>query len=278
MGERSRRPQPPHSPGGIRPRSGTFYRGCRHQLAGFRDTMGLAFLQQFPNLPSTFPWTPGPTLPTEPVALCYVWRPSALPLFPLYIVPASYGLARNQRGPWRPFPVPELQRPSASQGPSSRLSPGASPQAGQVAEAVRFHAHRVWTRPSPHACEVPQGCPSSEEQRLDLVLLRLAEAATSLALSQPVTNTQQEVSRSGRRLVYSAELLRSLNAQDSASSPSSCSDQRIERPLATPRVSVGSRLPRSHFGPGRAPQTALQASSTRVPHSTAADAATDFLV
>ncbi|KAH6944938.1 hypothetical protein HPB50_006308 [Hyalomma asiaticum] len=240
MVQGSRRPQPPHRWGGARPRRGTFYPGYQHQSPRFHYPMRGAYTRQYLGLQPTFHWTPGHALPPEPLPPYYVRNPpTALPLFPFWAVPAfSYGLARNQRRHWRPVPDPDFGRPTplaSSARFGRRQSRGRPPQAEQEAEVVRLPDHRAWTsasatRPSRQS---PRRYTSREDQRLELVVLRLAEAAADLALNDPATDAQEEARRSGHRLVYSPEMLRSFNTLDRPSTPPSRSEHRIGRPLGS---------------------------------------------
>ncbi|KAL3245318.1 hypothetical protein MRX96_047018 [Rhipicephalus microplus] len=72
MGDRCQRPGlVPHSVGS-RPRRRLFHGRRQHPPPGFDGLTAAAFLQELFGLPSTFAWTPGPTLPTEPVQYYYV--------------------------------------------------------------------------------------------------------------------------------------------------------------------------------------------------------------
>ncbi|KAL3183933.1 hypothetical protein MRX96_006257 [Rhipicephalus microplus] len=83
MGDRQRPRVMPHSDG-PRPRRRSFHGRRQHPPPGFDGLMGIAYLEELFDLPSTFPWTPGPTLPTEPMSFYYVQCPyPVLPLFPL---------------------------------------------------------------------------------------------------------------------------------------------------------------------------------------------------
>ncbi|KAL1481172.1 hypothetical protein MTO96_034627 [Rhipicephalus appendiculatus] len=235
MGERWRRPQPVQHSDGPRPRRRLFYSSGQQQPEGFDDPMGAAYLQELLGLPSTYPWTPGPTLPTEPVPYYYVqWPCPAFPLFPPWMVPAfSYGITQNQRRPWRPAASPDVARNGAPPTPPERqvvkrAGRGSQTFAEQGAEAVRFQAPRVWTRTSatPSTSETSRSSPSREEQYIELVLSRLLDAAADLGLGLP--DKDEEARCSGRKFVYSAEMLRSLNVHSRASTPASRSEHRDE--------------------------------------------------
>ncbi|KAL3238716.1 hypothetical protein MRX96_048050 [Rhipicephalus microplus] len=125
MGDRCPRPRlVPHSD---RPRlrRRSFHGRRQHTPPGFDRLKDAAYLQELFGLPSTFPWTPGPTLPTETMPYYFVQCPyPVLPLFPLlppWMVPAiSYEVAPNQGSPRRPGASPDITRNSAPPRPPKR--------------------------------------------------------------------------------------------------------------------------------------------------------------
>lgn len=237
MGERCRRLQPVEHSDDSGPRRRIFYSRGQFQPQGFDDPMGAAYLQELLGLPSTYPWTPGPTLPTEPVPYYYVrWPCPAFPLFAPWMAPAfSYGLTQNQRRPRRPAVSPEVARngepPSLPERQvSKRTSRGSQPLVEHGTEAARYHAPKVWTRTSatPPTSETSRGSPSREEQHVELVLSRLLEAAADLELCLPSKHAEARGTR--HRLIYSAEVLRSLNVHSLASTLASRSEHGHEKP------------------------------------------------
>ncbi|KAL3245309.1 hypothetical protein MRX96_047009 [Rhipicephalus microplus] len=75
--------------------------------------------------PSTFPWTPGPTLPMEPVPYyCIQWPYPVFPLFPWLppcMVPAiSYEVALKQSSPRQLRASPDVTRKDAPPRPPKR--------------------------------------------------------------------------------------------------------------------------------------------------------------
>ncbi|KAL3245320.1 hypothetical protein MRX96_047020 [Rhipicephalus microplus] len=83
-GDRCKRPQFSSHSDGPRPRRRFFQSRLQHTLPGFDGLIGVAYLQEQFGFPSTFPWRPRPTLPTELVPYYCVQGPyPVFPLFPL---------------------------------------------------------------------------------------------------------------------------------------------------------------------------------------------------
>lgn len=239
MGDHSERPKlMPHSDGPQPPRR--FFRGLPQQpLPGFDGLRCAAYAQQLLGLPSTFPWTPGPTLPTEPLPYYYVQRPytvvARFPWLPPWMVPAiSYEVAPKHGAPWPPGASPHVAR----NGTPLRLPEmqvvkrrGGHSPVEQGTEAVRSECTRV--RPHVSATtsrsETPRSLSKKEQQEhIELFLTRLLRAVADLGLGVP---TEKEEPRpSARKFVYSAATLRSLNVRRRVSTPAPLSQYRDENP------------------------------------------------
>ncbi|KAL3245325.1 hypothetical protein MRX96_047025 [Rhipicephalus microplus] len=198
---------------------------------GFDRLKDAAYLQELFGLPSTFPKTPGPTLPTETMPCYFVQCPyPVLPLFPFlppWMVPAiSYEVAPNQGSPRRPGASPDVTRNRAPPRPPKRQvvkCRKSLPPSEQSTEAVRSHVTRARTRKStvPSRKETSRSRPSKEgrEKYIDLVLSRLQRTAADLGLGVPA---KKEAPRcTTHKFIYSATMLRSLNVHSQASTPAS---------------------------------------------------------
>ncbi|KAL3255395.1 hypothetical protein MRX96_017308 [Rhipicephalus microplus] len=183
-----------------------------HQpLPGFDGLRCAAYAQQLLGLPSTFPWTPGPTLPTEPLPYYYVQRPytvvARFPWLPPWMVPAiSYEVAPKHGAPW---------------------PPGASPHVARNGTPLRLPEMQVVKRRG--GSETPRSLSKKEQQEhIELFLTRLLRAVADLGLGVP---TEKEEPRpSARKFVYSAATLRSLNVRRRVSTPAPLSQYRDENP------------------------------------------------
>ncbi|KAL3250387.1 hypothetical protein MRX96_055529 [Rhipicephalus microplus] len=202
--------------------------------------MGVAYLQELFSLPSAFPWTPGPTLPMEPVPCYYVQLP--YPVFPLFSmlpswsVPAiTYEVALNQGSPRQPRATPDVTRNDAPPRlrkrhvMKRRRSP---PPSEQSTEAVRSKATRARTRKSAtsSSSETLRSSPLKEEQQayMALVVLRLLRTAEDLGLSVPAK--KEEPKCATHRFIYSAATLRSLNVHSRILTLASRSEHLDESP------------------------------------------------
>ncbi|KAL3222415.1 hypothetical protein MRX96_004882 [Rhipicephalus microplus] len=240
MADRCPRPQFVPRSDGPRPRRRLFHGRREQRPPGFDGLMGAAYLQELFGLPSTCPWTPGPTLPTEPAPYYYVqWPYPVLPLFPSlppWMVPAiSCDVAPNQGRPRRPGASPDVTRNGNPPRPPERQvvkRRGSRPPAEQGTEVVRSQGTRARTRKSAtHSRSgTSRSSPSKEEQDeyIDVVLSRLLRAAADLGLSVPAK--KEEPRCSVRKFIYSAAMLRSLNVQNRASTPVSRSEHQNNGP------------------------------------------------
>ncbi|KAL3255386.1 hypothetical protein MRX96_017301 [Rhipicephalus microplus] len=238
-GDHSERPKlMPHSDGPPPPRH--FFRGLPQQsLPGFDGLRCAAYAQQLLGLPSTFAWTPGPTLPTEPLPYYYVQRPytvvARFPSLPPWMVPAiSYEVAPKHGAPWPPGANPHVARngtpPRLSEMQVVKRRGGHSP-VEQGTEAVRSEGTRVWPHVSatPSKSETLRSLSKEEQQEhIELLLTRLLRAVADLGLG--VLTEKEEPRPSARKFVYSAAALRSLNVRRRASTPSPLSQYRDENP------------------------------------------------
>ncbi|KAL3245316.1 hypothetical protein MRX96_047016 [Rhipicephalus microplus] len=198
MGDHCQRPRlVPHSVC-FRPRRPLFHGRRQHPPPGFDELMGAAYLQEQFGLPSTFAWTPGPTLSTEPVPKYHGGRVRAR---------TSLGTA--------PYHVRQRGRSSIRRRSQS--------PAEQGTEAVRFPATRARTRKSvtPSTRETLRSNPSKEEQEeyIEVVLSRLLRTVADFGLGMPA---KKEVPRfTAHKFNYSAAIFRSLNVHSWASMPAS---------------------------------------------------------
>ncbi|KAH7985731.1 hypothetical protein HPB51_026770 [Rhipicephalus microplus] len=240
MGDRCQRPRlVPHS-SGPRPRRYLFHGRRQHPPPRFDGLMGVAYLQELFGLPLMFPWTPGPTLPMEHLPYYYVQRPyPVFPLFPMlpsWMVPAiSYEVALNQGSPRQPRANPDVTRNDAPPRPPKRhvvKRRRSRPPPEQGTQAVRSKATRARTRKSavPSTSETLRSSPSKEEQQeyIELVLSRLLRTAADLGLSVPAK--KEEPRCAARKFIYSAAMLRCLNAHNRTSTPASRSEHLDENP------------------------------------------------
>ncbi|KAH7950695.1 hypothetical protein HPB51_028272 [Rhipicephalus microplus] len=145
MCDRGRRPPLVSHSDGPRPWRRLFRGRRKRPPPMFDGLMSAAYLQELFGLPSTYPWTPGPTLPTEPEPYYYIqWPYPVFPMFPLltpWMVPAmSCEVAPNQHT-WRPGASPDVARNGAPPRQPERQvvkRRGLQPPAEQCTEVVRL--------------------------------------------------------------------------------------------------------------------------------------------
>ncbi|KAL3245322.1 hypothetical protein MRX96_047022 [Rhipicephalus microplus] len=240
MGDRCQRPRlVPHS-NSPRPRRRLFHGRRQHLPSGFDGLTAAAHLQELFGLPSMFPWTPGPTLPMEPVPYYYVqWPYPVFPLFPWlppWMVPAiSYEVVLNQGSPRRPGASADVTRNDTPPRPPKRhvvKRRRSRPPPEQGTQVVRSKATRARTRKSavPSTSETLPSSPSKEEQQayVELVLSRLLRTAADLGLSVPAK--EEEPRCAAHKFMYSAAMLRSFNVHSRTSTPASRSENLDENP------------------------------------------------
>ncbi|KAL3211323.1 hypothetical protein MRX96_036484 [Rhipicephalus microplus] len=112
--------------------------------------MGTASLQELFGLPSTFPWTPGPTLLMEPGPYYYVhWLYPLFPLFPslrpCMVRAILYEVTLNQGTAWCPDLSPDVTRncaPSCTPERQVVKRRNSRPPAEQGTDVVRCQATR----------------------------------------------------------------------------------------------------------------------------------------
>ncbi|KAH8019315.1 hypothetical protein HPB51_018827 [Rhipicephalus microplus] len=239
MGDRVQRLQLMPLTDGPQPRRRFFHGRYPHPPPRFEGLMVAANVQQWLGLPSTFPWTAGPTLPTEPSPYYFVQRPYSVvtrfPSLPPWIVPA---VSYEHGIPWPQDRSPDASPDVTTNGTPPRLaerqlvkSRGSQPPVEKGTEVVRSQATRVRSPKSatPSRSKTSRSSPSKEEEEyIELVLSRLLRTVADLGLGVPAKKEEPRCSTS--RLVYSAAMLRSLNVSSRVPTPASKSEPRDENP------------------------------------------------